>query len=412
MRSPNRNLRRWPPLCSTCHRRATVSSCRPSCGARKSGPKAVTCGLCEAHRRTSTIIQAMSASLVYLLLRQILQMLAQLARDGGAKDVELLVLRHQVAVLRRQVHRPDLQPADRVVLAALSRLLPRQRWAAFFVTPATLLRWHRQLIARHWTFPHARPGRPSVAREIRELVLRLAAENPTWGHRRVQGELARLGYQVAASTVWKILHQAGVDPAPRRTGPTWQQFLTAQAHTILACDFFTVDTVLLKRIYVLFFIELATRQVHIVGVTAHPTGDWVTQQARNLLMSLDQHADRLRFLLRDRDAKFTAAFDAVFTAAGIDVVRTPPQAPKANAFAERWVGTVRRECTDRILIAGERHLTSVLTEYTEHYNGHRPHRSLGQQPPNPSPQVVDLTAARVQRRSILGGLINEYSQAA
>jgi len=354
----------------------------------------------------------MAASLVYLLLRQVLQMLTQLAWDGGAKDVELLVLRHQVAVLRRQVHRPDLQPADRVVLAALSRLLPRQHWAAFFVTPATLLRWHRQLIARHWTYPHARPGRPPVDRGIRELVLRLAAENPTWGHRRVQGELARLGYRLAASTVWKILHQAGVDPAPRRTGPTWKQFLTAQAHTILACDFFTVDTVLLKRIYVLFFIELATRHVHVVGVTAHPTGTWVTQQARNLLMSLDQRADGIRFLLRDRDTKFTAAFDTVFTAADIDVIRIPPQAPRANAYAERWVGTVRRECTDRMLIAGERHLSSVLTEYTKHYNGHRPHRSLGQRPPNPPPQVVDLSSARVQRRPILGGLINEYSQAA
>ena len=192
-------------------------------------------------------------------------------------------------------------------------------------------------------------------------MLRLAAENPTWGHRRVQGELAGLGYQIAASTVWKILHQAGVDPAPRRAGPTWQQFLTAQAHTILACDFFTVDTVFLKRIYVLFFIELATRQVHVVGVTAHPTGAWVAQQARNLLMDLDQRADGLRFLLRDRDAKFTAAFDTVFTAAGIDGLKTPPQAPRANAFAERWVGTVRRECTDRMLIAGERHLASVLT---------------------------------------------------
>ncbi|WP_327007720.1 integrase core domain-containing protein [Dactylosporangium sp. NBC_01737] len=349
---------------------------------------------------------------MYLLLRQLLQMRTQLARDGGAKDVELLVLRHQVAVLRRQVHRPDLQPADRVVLAALSRLLPRPRWATFFVTPATLLRWHRQLIARHWTYPHARPGRPPVDREIRELVLRLAAENRTWGHRRVQGELTGLGYQIAASTVWKILHHAGVDPAPRRAGPTWRQFLTAQAHTILACDLFTVDTVLLKRIYVLFFIKLATRQVHIIGVTAHPTGAWVAQQARNLLMNLDQRADGLRFLLRDRDTKFTTAFDTVFTAAGIDVIRTPPQAPMANAFAERWVGTVRRKCTDRMLIAGERHLASVLTEYTEHYNGRRPHRSLGQRPPNPPPQVVDLTAARVQRRPILGGLINEYTQAA
>jgi putative transposase len=248
----------------------------------------------------------MSASLVYLMLRQVLQMLTQLARDDGAKDVELLVLRHQVAVLRRQVHRPDLQPADRVLLAALSRLLPRPRWAAFFVTPATLLRWHRQLIARHWTYPHRRPGRPPVAKQVRELVLRLAAENTSWGHRRIQGELVGLGHRVAASTVWKILRQAGIDPAPRRTGPTWKQFLTAQAHTILACDFFTIDTVFLQRIYVLFFIELATRQVHVVGVTAHPTGAWVAQQARNLLMDLDQRATGLRFLLRDRDAKLTA----------------------------------------------------------------------------------------------------------
>jgi putative transposase len=219
----------------------------------------------------------MSASLVYLLLRQVLQMLTQLARDDGAKDVELLVLRHQVAVLRLQVARPKLELADRVVLAALSRLLPRSRWPVFFVTPATLLRWHRRLIARHWTYPHARPGRPPVDRQIRELVLRLAAENPTWGHRRIQGELVGLGYQVAASKVWKILHQAGVDPAPRRAGPTWQQFLTAQGRTIVACDFFTVDTVFLKRIYVLFFVEIATRRVHVIGVTAHPTGAWVAQ---------------------------------------------------------------------------------------------------------------------------------------
>ncbi|MEV0810574.1 integrase core domain-containing protein [Micromonospora sp. NPDC050200] len=299
-----------------------------------------------------------------------------------------------------------------MVLAALSRLLPRARWSAFFVTPATPLRRHRQLLARHWTYPHTPRGRRPVDREIRELVLRLARENPTWGHRRVQGELIGLGYRIAASTVWKILHRAGVDPAPRRAGPTWRQFLTAQAHTILACDFFTVDTVLLKRIYVLFFVELATRQVQVVGVTAHPTGAWVTQQARNLLMDLGDRADGLRFLLRDRDTKFTVAFDAVFAAAGIDMIRTPPQAPRANAFAERRVGTVRRECTDRILIAGERHLAGVLTEYTAHYNRHRPHRSLDQRPPNPPPHVVDLTTARVQRHPILGGLINKYSQAA
>ena len=212
----------------------------------------------------------MSVRLVYQLLRQILQMLTQLARDGGAKNVELLVLRHQVAVLRRQVHRPKLEPADRVVLATLSRLLPRERWSIFLVTPATLLRWHRQLIARHWTYPHRRAGRPPVAAEIRHLVLRLAADNPTWGHKRIQGELIGLGYRVAASTVWKILNSAGVDPAPHRAGPTWRQFLTAQAQSIIACDFFTVDTVFLKRIYVLFFVEVATRRVHIAGVTRPP----------------------------------------------------------------------------------------------------------------------------------------------
>jgi transposase InsO family protein len=354
----------------------------------------------------------MNASLVYLLLRQVLQLLAQLARDDGAKDVELLVLRHQVAVLRRQVHRPRLEPADRIVLAALSRLLPRSHWPIFFVTPATLLRWHRELIARHWTYPHARRGRPPVTALIRDLALRMAAENPTWGHRRIQGELVGLGYRVAASTVWKILHHAGVDPAPRRAGPTWKQFLTAQAHAMLACDFFTVDTVFLKRIYVLFFLEIATRRVHVVGVTTHPTGAWVTQQARNLLIDLDERTDSLRFLLRDRDTKFAAAFDTVFTAAGITVIRTPPQAPRANAFAERWVGTVRRECTDRMLIAGERHLAAVLASYTEHYNAYRPHRSLGQHPPAPRSEVTKSLVAKVKRRSILDGLINEYSQAA
>ncbi|MGC9669705.1 integrase core domain-containing protein [Planosporangium sp. 12N6] len=317
-----------------------------------------------------------------------------------------------VAVLRRQVHRPDLQPADRVVPAVLSRLLPRPRWSVFLVTPATLLRWHRELLARHWTYPHARPGRPPVDKQVRDLVLRLAAENPSWGHRRIQGELVGLGYRVAASTVWKILSQAGVDPAPRRSGPTWKQFLAAQAHTILACDFFTVDTVLFKRIYVPFFVEIATRQVHVVGVTAHPTGTWVAQQARNPLMDLDQRAAGLRFVLRDRGTTFTSVFDAVFTAEGIDVLKTPPRAPRANSFAERWVGTVRRERTDRTLIIGERHLAAVLAGYTSHDNGHHPHRSLGQQPPNPPTRIVDLNAARVQRRPILSGLINEYSQAA
>jgi transposase InsO family protein len=327
-----------------------------------------------------------------------------------------MVLRHQVAVLRRQVKRLDLEPNDRAVLSALSRLLSRSRWATFFVTPATLLRWHRILIARKWTYPRRRPGRPPVQAAIRALVLRLAKENPSWGHRRIQGELVGLGYRVAASTVWSILTNAGVDPAPRRTGPTWTQFLSVQAKGILACDFLHVDTIGLTRIYVLFLMEIGTRRVHILGVTTHPSGAWVAQQARNLVLDLGERAGQFRFLIRDRDAKYTAVFDEVFTSEGIEVLHSPPQSPRANAYAERWVRTVRRECLDRMLIYSPRHLLGVLADFVEHYNEHRPHQSRHQRPPNASDTgpavVVDLTSARVRRRKILNGLISEYSQVA
>ena len=214
----------------------------------------------------------MVVSFGYLVLRQVLQLIVLGMRDEQTTKVEIVVLRHQVAVLRRQVKRLDLEPSDRAVLAALSRLLPRPRWAAFFVTPATLLRWHRTLVARKWTYPRRRPGRPPVQAAIRALVLRLAKENPSWGHRRIQGELVGLGYRVAASTVWCILTKAGVDPAPRRTGPTWTEFLTVQAKGLLACDFLHVDTIGLTRIYVLFLMEIGTRRVHILGLTTHPNG--------------------------------------------------------------------------------------------------------------------------------------------
>ena len=243
--------------------------------------------------------------------------------------------------------------------------------------------------------------------------MRLATENPTWGYRRVHGELAGLGYQIGASTVWKILHAAGIDPAPRRAGPTWAQFLRAQAQAILACDLFHLDTITLHRLYAFFVIEHATRRVHILGVTAHPTGAWLTQLARNLLMDLDDANRRFRFLIRDRDSKFTAAFDAVFTAIDIRIIKTPVRAPRANAIAERFVGTIRRELLDRLLIINQRHAAAVLREFERHYNDHRPHRTLGQAAPSrPLPRRAPTEIHKIQRHDRLGGLIHEYQQVA
>ena len=325
----------------------------------------------------------MSLRLAYLVVLRVFGWLALLARSDRAKDTEILILRHQVAVLQRQVKTPRLSWADQAVLAALARLLPRGQLGQLrlIVSPRTLLRWHAHLVRRHWTYPRRAPGRPGTAKPVRVLVLEMAKDNPGWGYRRIHGELAGLGYKLAPSTVWQILKDAGIDPAPRRSGQTWRAFLDAQAKTILAVDFFHVDTVFLKRLYVLFFVEHGSRCVHLAWITAHPAGEWVAQQARNLLMDLEDHAEGVKFLIRDRDTKFTAAFDAVFAAAGVRIIKTPVQTPRANAIAERWVGSARRECLDRMLITGERHLRLVLGEYADHYNAHRPHRALQQSPP-------------------------------
>jgi putative transposase len=305
------------------------------------------------------------------MLVRVLSWLALLAHSDTAKDAEILTLRHEVAVLRRTNPCPKMSWLDRAVLSALSRLLPAPLRRIRLVSPRTLLRWHAHLVARRWTYAHRRPGRPPTPSPIRTLVLRMARENPRWGYRRIHGELVGLGHPVAASTVWKILKDASLDPAPRRAGPSWRQFLSAQARAILAVDFAHVDTVFLRRLYIFLVIEHDRRRVHIAGITAHPTGAWVTQQARNLLMDLGERAERFRFLIRDRDSKFTAAFDAVFAGADIRMIRTPVRAPRANALAERFIGTLRRECLDHLLITGPRHLEVVLREYVQQQDGLR-----------------------------------------
>ncbi len=277
------------------------------------------------------------------------------------------------------------------------------------MTPTTLLRWHRRLVARRWTYA-SRTGRPPVGGEIRELVLRLARENPGWGYQRIVGEINGLGLTVSPTTVRKILREAGISPAGRRAGLSWRAFLRQQANSMLAVDFFTVETLSLQRLYVLFFIELGNRRVHLAGCTTNPTGAWVTQQARQFAWTLQEQPSRFRFLIRDRDNKFTRSFDAVFTSEGIAIVKTPIRAPKANAIAERFVGTARRECLDWLLILNRRHLKHVLHVFVDHYNGHRPHRSRDLTPP------ADIDCERpafsssrdVKRR----GLIHEYSYAA
>jgi transposase InsO family protein len=353
-------------------------------------------------------------TLAFVVLRQVLNLIS-LGSSPNAKDVEIAVLRHQLAVLHRQVVRPRYTPADRMILATLAKLLPRDRWPIFLVTPSTLLRWHRELIRRRWTYPAIGRSRRTLDPEVVDLVLRMARENPRWGYVRIVGECRKLGVRVSATSVRTILRRHHLGPAPRRRGPSWTQFLRAQAAGTLACDFLTVETVGLTRLYVLFVVELDHRRVHLAGITAHPTGAWVTQAARNLLMDLDEHAHRFRFLIRDRDSKFTAAFNVVFAAAGIEAVKIPPRAPKANAYAERWVRTVRTECLDWILVWNRRHLEHVLTQYVAHYNTARPHRGINLDVPVPPAQPTPAATGNIrhiERVDVLGGLVHEYRRAA
>ena len=297
-------------------------------------------------------------SLLYLVVRALARLLVsagQQGQDDGVKDLEILVLRHQLRLLQRTAGPPRLRTIDRVLLAAASWAIPRSCWVAFFVQPATLLRWHRELVRRKWIYRRTgRPGRPPIDAAIRELILRLARENPRWGCLRIEGELRKLGLRVSATTIRTLLRSARLGPAPRRSGPTWTEFLRAQAGGIIACDFFTVETAWLRTLYVLVFIELGSRRIHLSPSTAHPDSAWVTGQARNLMMDLDGRAPRVRFLIRDRDAKFSGPFDTVLRSEGMRVIRTPFRAPNANAHAERVIETMRAECLDWTLILGRR----------------------------------------------------------
>src|SRR6266545_4616359 len=299
-------------------------------------------------------------SFAYWVVRRLFELLILFGRSERAKELEILMLRHELQVLRRQVGRPRLRSADRVLLAAFGQLLPRGR-RSFLVQPATLLRWHRDLVRRRWSYPGRRPGRPPLVGQTQQLILRLAAENPSWGYKRIQGELVALGMPLSASSVWNVLHRHGIDPASRRASASWREFLRQQAAAMVECDFFTVETLRLRRFYVLFFIELSRRRVYLAGITANPDGAWVVQQARNLTMTLAEQKQ-----------------------------------------------------SDRILIVSRRQLETVLREYVAYYNTHRPHRSLDQQPPLPKVRPVPPPDHewRVRRHDRLGGLLHEYELAA
>ncbi|MFE5585636.1 integrase core domain-containing protein [Kitasatospora sp. NPDC056531] len=360
----------------------------------------------------------MIVSLLYKVARKLLSVPGVLLRRDIAKDAELLVLRHENAVLRRRISGPlRYEPADRFWLAALSSLIPRRRWRTVFpVTPGTLLAWHRRLIAAKWDYStlRARTGRPATKAALKKLIPQLARENAQWGHRRIQGELARLGHTIAASTVWEILHAAGIEPAPRRTGPTWREFLTNQAEGILAADSLRLDTVLGRRLYALAFLEHGTRRLHITGITTHPTRDRAAQWARNVAADLGSHAESLRFLLRGRDGKYGQSFDAVFEAEEMEILKSAPRTPRMNAHCERVIGSIRREALDHVLVMNEAHARQVLTAYQQHYNAHRPHRARNQLPPgaHEQPTTHDLEGRKLLRTRVLGGVINEYRYAA
>jgi len=361
--------------------------------------------------------------LAYLGVTNALAMLRLLPMSDHAKDTEILALRHQITVLQRQLagERIRFDPSDRAILAALLHRLPRNalRQVRLLVRPDTVLRWHRDLVAhRHAAASRPkRAGRPRTVRSVQALVLRLARENSSWGYRRIHGELLVLGVKVAPSTLWEILREAGIDPAPQRTSQTWATFLRSQAEAILAADFFELVTLTGARLYVLAVIEHATRRVRILGATAHPTAAWVTQAVRNLAMDLDDAGCTARYVIRDRDGKFPALVETILADAGVKTVLSGVQMPRMNSIMERWIQSCRHELLDRTLIWNQTHLLRALHEYERHHNAHRPHRGISNaRPLRPLPEPITdpdrITRLDIRRRDRLGGILHEYEPAA
>lgn len=361
--------------------------------------------------------------LAYLGVTNAFAMLRVLPMSDRDKDVEILALRHQLSVLERQLgkERVRFSPSDRAFLAALLHRLPRDvlRRLRLLVHPDTVLRWHRALLARrHATASQPkRPGRPRIVRSIRVLVQRLAQENPSWGYRRVHGELLVLGVKVAPSTVWEILREAGMDPSPQRNSSTWADFLRSQADALLACDFLETVTLSGARMYVLAVIEHGSRRIRNLGATPHPTASWVAQAAKNLVMDLEDAGCRAQLLIRDRDGKFPALFDAILKDAKIEIILSGVRIPRMNSIMERWVQTCRRELLDRTLIWNRWHLLHALREFEQFYNSHRPHQGIANaRPLHPLPTPItdpdEIAHLNIRRRDRLGGILHEYERAA
>jgi transposase len=346
-----------------------------------------------------------------------LDLLHAVTRDRRHLAVEVITLRQQVRVYQRQATRaPRLPRWDKVLLAAIVARYRALAGAIVIVQPDTVLRWHREIVRRKWTFGNIpRRGRPATSAATVELIVRFARENRAWGYGKLQGELLKVGHRVSRATIKRVLRRQGLPPSARRGRTTWRTFIAQHRDQLLACDFFTVDTLFLQRLYVLFFVELGSRRLHLVGCTAHPSAAWVTQQARQFSWQMhDRAGQQLRFLVRDRDGKFPASFDRVFASEGLTVVQTPPRTPNANAIAERAVRSIRAECLDQVLVVNRAHLRSIMAEYVAYYNHRRPHQGREQRPPvllDGAP-TVPAAAAQVRCCPVLGGLINDYEVAA